>query len=80
MNVGIILGLAVLGLLVIEPLLEDWLYLQIQRGQLFLSTALMKLRMEYEIWQIDRNKTKYLDWAKQYIAEQQNNTTKSTEE
>lgn len=64
MNVGIYLGLALLGLMVLEPLLEDWIVLQAQRLQLFFNTFLMKVRLEYEIFQIGRNKNKYLDFVR----------------
>lgn len=59
MTYTLYLGAVVLALYILEPLLPEWLTLQLQRLSLFLNTFLFRLKMEWDLYLIRFQKNKY---------------------
>jgi hypothetical protein len=59
MTYTLYLGAVVLALYILEPLMPEWLSLQLQRLSLFMNTFLFRLKMEWDLYLIRFQKNKY---------------------
>lgn len=65
----------IIALYILEPLLPEWLSLQLQRLSLFFSTSLFRLKMEWELYLIKYQKKKYERMAADILRDLHTNET-----